>query len=157
MATGQGNTWVLVADAHHARIFDVEDAGLVPRLRTTLHARPDGSAAIEGGRPNEAAGHGAKTGGPEHGWTTGNYTPGEAEEERFAHELVQVLERSLGDNLFHHLVLVAPPKLLGILRGGLTPELAQRLRASTHKDWGHLPDGELAEHVRGLVEIWPRG
>jgi hypothetical protein len=43
-----------------------------------------------------------------------------------------------------------------MLRGGLTPELAQRLRASTHKDWGHLPDGELASHVRSLVEIWPQ-
>ena len=156
MATGQGNTWVLVADAHHARILDVQDAGLVPRLRTTLHARPDGSAAIEGGRPNEAARHGAKTGGPEHGWTTGNYTPGEAEEERFAHELVHVLERGLADTHFQHLVLVAPPKLLGMLRGGLTHGLAERLAASTHKDWGHLPDAQLAEHVRGLVELWPQ-
>ena len=42
------------------------------------------------------------------------------------------------------------------LRDGLTHELAQRLRASTHKDWGHLPDGELASHVRSLVEIWPQ-
>jgi protein required for attachment to host cells len=156
MATGQGNTWVLVADAHRARIFDVEDAGLVPRLRTTLHARPDGSAAIEGGRPDNATGHGAKTGGPEHGWTTGDYTPGEAEEHRFVHELVRVLERGVADTHFHHLVVVAPPKLLGMLRDGLTRELAQRVRASTHKDWGHLPDGELTEHVRSLVEIWPQ-
>jgi protein required for attachment to host cells len=156
MATGQGNTWVLVADAHHARVFDVEDAGLMPLLRMTLHARPDGSAALEGGLPNEAPGHGAKTGGPEHGWTTGDYTPGEAEEHRFVHELVRVLERGLADTHFHHLVVVAPPKLLGMLRGGLTHGLAQRLAASTHKDWGHLPDAELAEHVRGLVEIWPQ-
>lgn len=156
MATGQGNTWVLVADAHHARILDVEDAGLMPRLRTTLHARPDGTASVEGGRPDQAAGHGAKTGGPEHGWTTGDYTPGEAEEQRFVHALVGVLERGLADTHFHHLVVVAPPKLLGLLRGGLTPPLAQRLRASTHKDWGHLPDGELVERARSLVEIWPR-
>lgn len=156
MATDQGNTWVLVADAHHARIFDVEDAGLLPRLRMTLHARPDGSAAIESGRPDDAAGHGAKTGGPEHGWTTGDYTPGEAEEHRFVHELVRVLERGLNDTHFHHLVMVGPPKLLGLLRGGLTSTLAERLRASTHKDWAHLPDRELVEQVRGLVEIWSK-
>jgi protein required for attachment to host cells len=156
MATGQGNTWVLVADAHHARIFDVQDAGLAPRLRMTIRARPDGSAAVVGGRPDEAAGHGAKSGGPEHGWTTGDYTPGEAEQQRFVHDLVHVLERGVSETHLHHLVLVAPPKLLGLLRGGLTRELAPRLRASMHKDWGHLPDGELAEHVRGLVEIWPQ-
>ena len=90
------------------------------------------------------------------GWTTGDYTPGEAEEHRFVHELVRVLERGVADTHFHHLVVVAPPKLLGMLRDGLTRELAQRLRASTHKDWGHLPDGELTEHVRSLVEIWPQ-
>ena len=36
MATGQGTTWVLVADAHQGRVLEVEDAGLVPRLLTTV-------------------------------------------------------------------------------------------------------------------------
>ena len=36
MSTGQGTTWVLVADAHHARVLAVEDAGLPARLVTTL-------------------------------------------------------------------------------------------------------------------------
>ena len=31
MATGQGTTWVLVADAHQARVLEVEDAGAVAR------------------------------------------------------------------------------------------------------------------------------
>ena len=38
MATGQGTTWVLVADAHRARVLSVEDAGLPARLVSTLQA-----------------------------------------------------------------------------------------------------------------------
>jgi protein required for attachment to host cells len=155
MATGQGNTWVLVADAHGARIFDVEDAGLVPVLRTKLHAGKHGEALGAGGAPAEAAAHGAK---PRAGEKSAPHdeTRIEQEERRFAHELVRVLERGLADNHFKNLVLVAPPRLLGMLRETLTRGLADRLRGSTSKDWGHTADKELVEHVRPLVEIWPQ-
>jgi protein required for attachment to host cells len=68
---------------------------------------------------------------------------------------VQTLERGAADNHFRHLVLVAPPKLLGLLRDSLSRGLADRLRKSISKDWGHVPDAELPQYVRSLVEIWP--
>jgi protein required for attachment to host cells len=156
MATGQGPTWVLVADAQHGRILEVDDAGLPARLRATLHPRTERSAGGPGGVPNEVAGHGTRRHSPEHGWTHGDDNRAEVLERRFAHELVAVLERGLADTHFRHLVLVAPPRMLGILRETLTRGLADRLRASTPKDWSHLNDRELAEQVRPLVEIWPR-
>jgi len=156
MATGQGNTWVLVADAHGARIFDVEDAGLVPRLRRSVQAGKHGEAVGPGGTPApEAAAHGAKPRGGEKP-APHLETRSEQDEWRFAHELVRVLERGLADNHFKNLVLVAPPRLLGVLRETLTRGLAERLRTSTPKDWSHLPDRELVEHVRPLVQIWPQ-
>lgn len=156
MATGQGNTWVLVADAHAARIFDVEDAGLPPRLRTTLEAGKRGQAHAPGGAPVvEAAAHGSR---PPPGEKSAPHleTKGEQDASRFAHELSKVLERGLADNHFKNLVLVAPPHLLGMLRGALTRGVADLVRDSAHKDWSHLPDRELAEHVRPLVQIWPQ-
>src|SRR5262249_37730518 len=155
MATGQGNTWVLVTDAHAARIFDVEDAGLVPRLRTKLHAGKHGEALGAGGAPAEAAAHGAKPRGGEKS-APHDDTRMEQDERRFAHELVRVLERGLADNHFKNLVLVAPPRLLGVLRESLSKGLAERLRASTPKDWGHLADKELIDQVRPLGQIWPK-
>lgn len=140
MSTGQGTTWVLVADARHARMLEVEDAGLPPRL---LSAVP--LPAPEG-----------KSHPPEHGWTNAPDPHPEHEQKRLAHALVQALERGAAENRFRHLVLVAPPHLLGVLRESLPRGLADRLRASTAKDWGHLTDAALAEHVRPLVEIWPR-
>ena len=69
---------------------------------------------------------------------------------------MQALERGLAENHFRHLVLVAPPRMLGILRESLSRGLADRLRSSLAKDWGHVSDAELPQHARPLVEIWPR-
>jgi len=140
MSTGQGTTWVLVADARHARVLEVEDAGLQPRLLS-----PVALPAPEG-----------QSHPPERGWTNGPDPHPAHEEKRLAQALVQALERGAAENRFRHLVLVAPPHLLGVLRDSLPRGLADRLRASTAKDWGHVADSALAEHVRPLVEIWPR-
>jgi protein required for attachment to host cells len=139
MSTGQGGTWVLVADAQHGRIFEVDDAGLVPRLRETVHA----SAEIGSRRS------------PEHGWTHGDDRHGEEAERKFAHELVHLLERGHSDNHYRHLVLVAPSRMLGVLRASLSRPLADMVRFSVHKDYGKMSDRELIEHVRPMVQIWP--
>lgn len=140
MATGQGTTWVVVAEAHRARVLEVEDAGLVPRLLTTVKPPPP-----EGQQRN-----------PEHLWRHGDDPRAAHEEQRFAHTLVQALERGVAGNQFRHLVLVAPPRMLGVLRDSLPRNLADRLRSSLAKDWGHVSDPELPQQVRPLVEIWPR-
>ncbi|MGZ5959005.1 MAG: host attachment protein [Myxococcaceae bacterium] len=139
MSTGQGTTWVLVADGRHARVLEVEDAGLPPRLRSTVQPPPP-----EGGSHP-----------PEHGWTHGPDPHPEHERQRFVHALVQMLEHGAAENRFRNLVLVAEPHMLGLLRDALPRGLADRLRKSIAKDWTHLPDTELAEQVRPLVEIWP--
>src|SRR5271165_4040419 len=130
--TGQGNTWVVVADARQARILDVEDAGLPAKLRHTVHALPDGSARDESGDLPEVSDR-LKRASPHHGALRQTSDPSDEAEHRFAKELVRTLERGLVDNAFQHLVLVAPPKFLGILRENLSRGLAQRLRASEAK------------------------
>ena len=154
MSTGQGNTWVLVADAHQGRIFSVADAGLPGELRHTIRSHPDGGAHDESGdlvevadRPKHASVH--------QGALHPSGEPSDEALHRFAKELVRMLERGLAENAFHHLVLVAPPRFLGILRENLSRGLAERLRASEHKDYTKLPDRELEGHLRQLVRIWP--
>jgi len=43
-----------------------------------------------------------------------------------------------------------------MLRESLTRGLAERLEASTPKDWSHITDRDLVDHVRPLVQIWPQ-
>jgi protein required for attachment to host cells len=152
--TGQGNTWVVVVDAHQTRILTVEDAGLPAKVRHTIRSRPDGKAHDEGGdlsevsdRPKHASTH--------HAALRTSGAPRDEAEHRFAKEVVRMLERGLAEGAFHHLVLVAPPKLLGILRENLTVGLAARVRESEPKDYAQVPDHELEQRVRELVHIWP--
>jgi protein required for attachment to host cells len=140
MSTGQGTTWVVVADAHQARVLEVADAGLLPRLLMTVQP-----PAPEGQQRS-----------PEHLWRHGDDPRALHEEQRSVHALVQVLERGLADNQLRHLVLVAPPRMLGVLRESLPRGLSDRLRSSLAKDWGHVSDAELPQQTRPLVEIWPR-
>jgi protein required for attachment to host cells len=151
--TGQGNTWVLVADAHQGRILEVDDAGLPAKVHHTIGSR-GGKAHDERGdlpevadRPKHASTH--------KGALHSSGAPADEAEHQFAKELVRMLERGLAENAFHHLVLVAPPKLLGILRENLSRGLAAKLRGSEHKDYAHLSDHELELRVRELVQIWP--
>lgn len=152
--TGQGTTWVLVADAHHARVLAVEDAGLPAKVRHTIRSDSDGKAHDESGDLTEAADH-VKHASPHKGALHPTGQPSDEAEHRFAKELVQMLERGLSEGAFHHLLLVASPKLLGILRENLGRGLASRLRASEAKDYAHLADRELEQLVRELVHIWP--
>jgi len=140
VATGQGTTWVLVADAHRGRVLEVGDAGLLPRLVTTV--KPP---APEGQQRS-----------PEHLWRHGDDPRAAHEEQRSVHALIEALERGSADNQFRHLVLVAPPRMLGVLRESLPRGLTDRLRSSLAKDWGHVSDAELPQQARPLVEIWPR-
>jgi protein required for attachment to host cells len=149
-------TWVLVADARRARIFAVADAGLPPKLLHSIQALPDGSASDKSGDLPEVGGL-SKRATAQQGALRSTGRPADGAEHRFARELVRMLERGLTANGFQHLVLVAPPKLLGILREALTRGLTERLRASEHKDYEHLRDRELEERVRPLVHIWPVG
>ncbi len=152
--TGQGNTWVLVADAHQGRILAVDDAGLPARVHHTLRSRSDGKAHEESGDLPEVSDP-LKKASLHKGALRAGGDPNDEAEHRFAKELIRTLERGLAENAFHHLVLVAPPKLLGILRENLSRALAGRLRASEHKDYAHLSDHELELRVRELVHIWP--
>jgi protein required for attachment to host cells len=152
--TGQGNTWVVVVDAQQCRILNVEDAGLPAKVRHTLRRRPDGEAQDESGDLTEVSDR-AKHASKHHGALRSTGSPADEAEHRFAKEVVRSLERGLVEGAFHHLVLVAPPRLLGMLRENLTVGLAACVRASEPKDYAHLAEHELEQRVRELVRIWP--
>ena len=152
--TGQGNTWVVAADAHGARILSIEDAGLPAKLHHTIRSGSQGAARDERGDLPEVADR-SKRASPHKGALAESGDPHDEAEHRFARELLAMLERGLQENAFRHLVLIAPPKLLGLLRERLSRGLAGRLRASEAKDYHHLSDSELEERARGLVHIWP--
>ena len=140
-------TWVLVADARSARIFEFEELGKPWRLRDNI--AEDGTTGPGTGPADQTAGFGPKASihkGALHGH--GELVRKEVDERRFAHTLAHVLERGLVEKSFDRLALVATPKLLGDLRENLSRGLQAKVVTELHKDYAHAPLEELMALVR---------
>jgi protein required for attachment to host cells len=70
-------------------------------------------------------------------------------EDRFATEIGSILNRLAHENRFHHLILVAPPKVLGVVRTHLDKETSSRVVAEVHKDLTSQPIAEIVRTLSG--------
>jgi protein required for attachment to host cells len=116
-------TYVLIGDGSHARLFHVAD----PNRPWQLVRRVDREHSRE--KTDRAESHEDRG---EHG---------------FAKQLVGELETGRQAGTFDRLVLVAPPKFLGQLRAELSAPLAACVTKSFSADYTHVPDGDLPDHV----------
>jgi protein required for attachment to host cells len=74
------------------------------------------------------------------------------EEERFAATIAARLNRAAEENRFEHIVIAAPPKILGELRREYSKKLQTRILAEIDKDLTHHTFPEIARilGVRGV-------
>jgi protein required for attachment to host cells len=146
-------TWILVADASRARLFEHHRA---QRTFELVHEddRPelrDREAMRDSDRPGRVH---ERSGQVRHGMEPP--TPGsERVREDFARELVGRLHEGVTEQRFDQLVLVAPPTMLGTLRGLLDDALRERVSAELGKDLTKLPVHELIEHLGEWVSVDP--
>ena len=129
-------TWLVVADDARARIFSFGDK-LKPWVLAhdfTIHDKGELRDAVT--RESLPGHHEPPT------------TP-----HRLGHELVHFLDRRRQARDFTQLVFVAPPHMLGFLRGHVSSSLEQALVASFAKELGHLDEPHLREHLTNLLPV----
>jgi protein required for attachment to host cells len=73
----------------------------------------------------------------------------EQEEHRFLHKLLARLEVAVNAGEAKSLILVAPPRALGVLRQALSTTLRAAVRAEIDKDLVKLPVHEIEKHLAG--------
>lgn len=140
------STWVLVSNAAEARLFLNEGCGKGLQL---VHnwTHPD-SRKHEGDLVTDSAGRtqqsDAQGGRSAIQWKT---SPKETEMQRFAAELVERLGAGRMAGAFQHLILVAPPHFLGLLRESLDAPTSAMVRATLDKDYSQEVVPELVEHL----------
>ena len=145
-------TWILVSDASRAKLFSTElpedDWALVQEFE-----HPEGRETSQEIRPGSPPGRMqmSKAHGARHTAVEPQTTPKEAEAERFAQHLANRLEHATAERQFDYLVLVAPPRFLGILHRTLGRQAAKHLRATINKDYSTLEAAELRERLIGDV------
>ncbi len=138
-------TWILVGDASRARIFafDKEDG---PWVLVAEIDHPPGRARTSD-LVTDRAGRQREIGPPLEGRTD----PAEQESHRFAEKLGHLVGKGFDEHRYARLLLVAPPRFLGYLRGVLREPVLRHVVRSTDKDYTHHEVREL----RRLLDFPP--
>jgi protein required for attachment to host cells len=141
-------TWILVCDASRARLFAVDGHGPWTLVDTILHpaSQLKGAdlAADRPGRSHQRTSEGRSAMEP-------HTDPREVEAEHFAGELAARLYEGHGKNAYRDVVLVAPPRFLGLLRGAIDEQVAKQVRGSVDKDLTKIAARDLPEHLKDVL------
>jgi len=140
-------TWVLLADRTVAHIAENRGHGteLKKLYDKTLHAREEPGYSDQQGRGMNGVGT-AQHKMEKHIEYTRN-------EEAFAKQVVNRLEKDRQHDKFHRLIICAGPAMLGLLRRYISNELASCITHEIPKDLTHLPLLELKRHFDGVVNL----
>ncbi len=141
--------WVLIADGATARI--VSDSGEGRTLASVDDVQLEGNnqpdrdlAADRPGRVFDRAGAGR------HGMEP-KTDPRRVEHERFAREIIEALGLAKQQDRYDRLVLVAPPKMMGDLRGLLPPAIAETVSCELTKDLTKISIHDLPVHLEAVL------
>ncbi|NNL34581.1 MAG: host attachment protein [Silicimonas sp.] len=144
MSTLKNGAWVLVADGEKAlfleNITDGEDPYLkVRRIEEQENPPTREQAANRPGRVQESATHGSRS-YEDTAWH-------QLEKDRFADDLAEILYRQAHKGAFDHLVIVAPPRVLGEMREKMHQEVTDKIVAEIDKTLTNHPINEIEEIV----------
>jgi protein required for attachment to host cells len=145
------HTWVLITDAARARLFQIDGRdGMAevaclsnPERRTVTHDRDLNDRlprTIESGSAHRSA-------------IEPHTTLREKSERQFARAVAERLEHDAERQQYEHLILVAPPRFLGVLREHLPEALHRRVVGEIRHDLVSASTQELKER---LQEAFPR-
>lgn len=144
------DTWILIADASTARLFRLEHGRKMKLIRELANpagrARDQDLVSDKQGRLDKGLGRNVLSA------MEPRTTPHEAEVERFALELANVLYHALEQKEFDSLALIAPPHFLGLLRQRLNPSVDKRVAYSLGKDYAHIAEHDLPSHLDATLE-----
>ena len=143
------STWILIADATRARVFQLQNSG--KSVAATWEQEHVGSslasrdiASDRPGRTFDRAGEGRHAKEPP-------TDPARYEKERFAREVAQKLDDDRKHHNFDELIVVAPPQFLGDLRGAMSVQLKGCVSKEVNKDFSKMKPTEILEHLKDTV------
>ena len=138
-------TWVLVADSSRARIFSTTSQ-IAPLYEIETLAHPEGRLHEQAlttdlpGSDRDAAGAGRHAMGTE-------VSPKQQESINFARCIANHLNGAYSNQKYEHLIIVAAPGLLGILRKQLAANIAKHIVLELDKNLAQLKASEIRKHL----------
>lgn len=149
MSTLKHGTWVLVADGEKALILENLTDGDDPHLDVTEKETQDNpptreQAANRRGRVQQSANEGG------HAYSDTDWH--EFEKDRFAKDVADMLYKKAHAGEFEHLVLVASPQVLGVLRDELHQVVTEKVVGEIDKTLTNHPVEEIEDIVKSELK-----
>lgn len=140
--------WILVADGARALLMRNDGSPLKPKFTLLRRYEQVNPATREQGtdrpgRTNDAGTH--KSAMEETDWH-------QLAEDRFVHDIADVLSAAYHRREFDALIIAAPPAALGEMRKALTDQIRLSIVSEINKDLTHLPVPELEESILKHLE-----
>lgn len=142
---------VVVADQSEARVYLLRGAAM--RLAASLDhpAARRHDRDLKSDRPgrvfDRAPPARGRRGATAHHATGGEHTPRRQSAIVFAREIAAAIAETARDSKLDRIVLVAPPRFLGMLRHALPARLRMQVDVELAKDWVHLPAATLRARI----------
>jgi protein required for attachment to host cells len=138
--------WVVVCDGRKALILENVGDAKFPNLRTKeVHEQKNPATHEQGtdapGRSINSVGN-ARSAVEQTDWH-------ERAEGQFLQDLAGRLDAAIGAGEAKSIIIIAPPKALGVIRQAYSPTLRQAVRAELDKDFVKLPVHEIEKHLVG--------
>lgn len=135
-------TWIVTADDRRAAVHEERVRG------GRLHPLPEQALEADhrlSGHAHRATVH-ARHGDMRHG--AGEIDVSRLEAQRFLGQVAQMIQAAAQAKRFERLVLMAPPRALGMLRGALGRDVTERLELTEPHERLQLAEGALREALR---------
>lgn len=138
--------WVVVCDGKKALILENIGDGKFPNLKTRNVFEQDNPLTHEQG--SDAPGRSIQSVGSARSAMEQTDWHEQAEKD-FLHTLAGRLDTAIGAGDVSSLVMVAPPRALGIIRQAYSAHVRHALRAEIDKDFVKMPVHEIERHLTG--------
>jgi protein required for attachment to host cells len=141
--TLKNGTWILVADGARALLIRNEGSATKPRFALIRRYEQENPATREQGtdRPGRMNDSGTHKSAME------NTDWHQISEDRFVHEIAQILSTAFHRHEYDSLIIAAPPTALGEMRKSLPDQIREHVLTEINKDLTHMPLQELEEVI----------
>ena len=138
--------WVVVCDGAKALILENAGDAISPNLKTReVHEQPDATTREQGtdapGRTFSSVGS-RRSAVEQTDWH-------DQSEQRFLADLADRLDAAVAMGEAKSIIVVAPPRALGMLRQSLSAGVRSIVRAEIDKDYVKMPVYEIEKHLAG--------
>lgn len=143
-------TWILVANASTARIY--ENTGINKGLQLINQLEHPESRMKGSDLVSDRGGH-MQSVGNGHGSRQSPTDPKQNEAEHFALSLAKTLDQGRGENKYERLIVVASNPFLGTLKTRLSSQVQGMMSEAIEKDYTKVTDKELAGHLSHCIYL----